>query len=112
LSLKAEDVVLLDLRKLSSMADFFVVCSGASDVHVRAIADAVRDGLTAREEHIKPWHMEGYDSLRWVLLDYVHVIVHIFRRESREYYSLEKFWGDAPVETVEDHGTASGGPGS
>lgn len=97
-------MVLLDLRKLSPIADFFVVCSGVADVHVKAISDAVLDGLSAEPERSKAWHIEGYDTLRWVLLDYVNVVVHVFQRETRDYYSLEKFWGDAPREEIHDEG--------
>lgn len=95
-------MVLLDLRQLSPMADYFLVCSGTSDVHVRAICDAVAEGLLARPERIKPWHVEGYDTRRWVLLDFVHVVVHVFQGETREYYSLERLWGDAPRRAIDD----------
>jgi ribosome-associated protein len=95
-------VVLLDLRQLSPIADYFLVCSGSSDVHVRAICDAVSEGLVAHAESIKPWHVEGYDTRRGVLLDYVHVVVHIFQSETREYYSLERLWGDAPRRALDD----------
>ncbi len=96
LALKADDIVILDLRKLSPIADFFVICSGVGDVHVSAISDAIEKGLLGKAEKQKPWHIEGYESRRWVLLDYVNVVVHVFQEGTREYYSLEKFWGDAP----------------
>ena len=108
MKLKAEDVVLLDLRKLSPIADFFVVCSGMGETHVKAISDAVREGLAEREEPSKAWHVEGYESLRWVLLDYVNVVVHVFQHRTRDYYSLEKFWGDAPMEAIRDDPPAGG----
>ena len=97
---KGFDVVLLDLRELTSFADFFVICSGDSDTQVKAIADEVDRGL--RDEGIKCWHREGYQALSWVLLDYVDVVVHVFKKEAREFYSLEKLWGDAPVEKLTD----------
>jgi len=109
LRLKAQDVVLLDLHKLSPLADFFVICSGQGEVHVKAITDAVREGLL-EEMEAKAWHVEGYDTLRWVLLDYVNVVVHVFQERTRDYYSLERFWGDAPREEIaDDPSTLPGG---
>ena len=102
LAKKGEDLVILDLRSLSPIADFFVIATGLSDAHVRAVADGIRDGLLEGTPPVKPWHLEGYDTMRWVLLDYVHVVVHIFQRGAREYYGLERFWGDAPREDVAD----------
>jgi len=90
---KAEDIQVLDLKKLGSVADFFVLASGASAPHVRALADHVEASL--KEERQKPWHVEGYEAERWVLLDYVGVVVHIFQPRTREYYLLERLWGDA-----------------
>ena len=100
LTKKAEDVVILDLRKLTSMTDYFVICSGDTDKQVKAIADAVIDDL--ENENIKPWHKEGYESLRWVLLDFVEVVAHIFVNDTRAYYNLEQLWGDAPVKKITD----------
>ena len=97
---KAEDVVILDLRKLTNMTDFFVICSGETDIQVKAITDAVLDGLA--KQKIKPWHKEGYETGGWVLLDFVDVVAHIFRKNSRSYYQLEELWGDAPVTTKSD----------
>jgi len=99
-SKKGYDVTLIDLRQLASFADFFVICSADSDVQVKAIADEVDKKL--RDEGIKCWHREGYNALQWVLLDYVDVIVHVFKKEAREFYSLEKLWGDAPIEKLVD----------
>jgi ribosome-associated protein len=109
---KGEDVVILDLRSLSPIADFFVIATGLSDTHVRAVADGIRDGLLERTPAVKPWHLEGYDTLRWVLLDYVHVVVHVFQRRTREYYGLERFWGDAPREEVADEAPGRTGGGA
>ena len=95
----AFDVHLLDLKKSSDVAKYFVIISGSVDVHVKAIADNIADGL--REKGIKAWHVEGYKNLQWVLLDYVDVVVHVFQPAIREYYSLEKLWGDAPLEIIE-----------
>lgn len=97
---KAGEVKILDLRKLTDVADYFVICSGEVDVQIKSIADNISEGL--KRNGVKLWHLEGYSALNWVLLDYVTVVVHIFREETRRYYSLEKLWGDAPVEEMED----------
>ena len=97
---KAHAVTIMDLRKVTDMADFFVVCSADSDVQVKAVADAVAIGTD--ELGISPWHREGLSQRQWVLLDYVDVVVHVFHQEMRKYYSLEKLWGDAKIEIVED----------
>ena len=97
---KAYDVVLIDLRKLAAFADFFVICSADSDVQVKAIADDVDRSL--RDEGVKCWHKEGYQALNWVLLDYIDVIVHVFKKDAREFYNLEKLWGDAQFERPTD----------
>lgn len=99
-SKKAFDVVLMDLRKLRAPSDFFVVCSADSDTHARAIADAVRDGTDAAG--VSLWHSEGYGTLSWVLLDYVDVVVHVFKKDVRPFYNLERLWGDAKLIEVED----------
>lgn len=100
LTKKASNVLVMDLRRLTSMTDFFVVCSADSDKQVKAVADAVVDGL--EEEGIRIWHNEGVSQLRWVLLDYVDVVVHIFQRQVRGFYNLERLWGDAKSERIED----------
>lgn len=100
LSKKAQEIRILDLRSLTGMTDFFVVCHGDSDVQVKAIADAVLEGV--HREGVRVWHCEGYEHLNWVLLDYVDVVVHIFKKEERAFYNLERLWGDAPSETVQD----------
>ncbi|HSD64947.1 MAG TPA: ribosome silencing factor [Ignavibacteriaceae bacterium] len=99
---KGYDVKLLDLRNLTSFTDFFVICSADSDTQVKAIADEVDKEL--RDEGIKYWHKEGYRALSWVLIDYVDVVVHIFKKDSRDFYKLERLWGDAPSEELEDEG--------
>ena len=97
---KAFDVVVIDLRKLATFADFFVICSADSNVQVKAIADDVDKSLN--DEGVKYWHREGYQALNWVLLDYVDVIVHVFKKDAREFYNLEKLWGDAHFERLTD----------
>ena len=97
---KGYDVKLLDLKSLATFADYFIICSADSDTQVKAIADEIDNEL--RDEGIKYWHKEGYKGLNWVLIDYVDVVVHIFKKDAREFYKLEKLWGDAPVEEILD----------
>ena len=86
-------MVVLDLRGISSATDWFVVMSGTSDVHVKAIADGIGEGLDA--EGVAAGHVEGLTGRRWVLLDYIDFVVHIFHPQSRVFYQLENLWGDA-----------------
>jgi len=100
LTKKASDVVIVDLRTITPTTDFFIICSADSDTQVRAIADAVRSGMEKLGH--EAWHNEGYSHLNWVLLDYVDVVAHIFRKEVRAFYNLERLWGDAKFEYVQD----------
>jgi len=93
---KGGQVVLIDLRRLSSIADFFVVATADADVHAHAIAGHIEDKL--KEKGIRLGHDEK--SARWTLLDYGDVVVHLFLKEARRFYALEKFWGDAPQESL------------
>jgi ribosome-associated protein len=102
LSKKAYDVLLLDLRTLTSTADFFVICSADSDTQVRAIADAVEKG--SEEIGAAVWHTEGFHASTWVILDFVDVVVHVFHHETRSYYNLERLWSDAKSTPMEDKG--------
>jgi len=97
---KGYDVRILDLREIVSFTDYFIICSADSDTQVKAIADEVDKSL--RDNGVKCWHKEGYRALNWVLLDYVDVVVHIFKKDMRTFYNIEKLWGDAPVVEVED----------
>jgi len=90
---KAEDVVLLDIRRLTTIADYFVICSGASERQIAAITQAVLEEMD--KESIAPLHSEGIGESGWVLLDYGSVIVHIFAPEVRDYYRLERLWSQA-----------------
>lgn len=100
LSKKAHDVTIMDLRELTTMTDLFVVCSVDSDTQARAVADAVKDAAVAKGETTV--RKEGYSEGRWVLLDFVDVVVHVFHKDTRAYYNIEKLWGDAKFETVTD----------
>jgi ribosome-associated protein len=90
---KAADLVLLDLRKAAGFADYFLICSGANPRQIRAIADAIIEAVGA--DGSKPAHVEGYERSEWVLLDYFDFIVHVFALETRQFYSLERLWGNA-----------------
>jgi len=87
---KGEDIVIYDLRNLSPITDYFIISTGLSDVHVRTIAEYIM-------EQERPRHAEGLEAASWVLLDFFDVIVHVFSRDTREFYGLERLWGDAPI---------------
>jgi ribosome-associated protein len=97
---KAHDILILDLRRLTSAADRFVICSADSETQVKAVADHVEE--TLRKEGTKAWHVEGQEGRRWILLDYVDVVLHVFYTETRQFYALEDLWGDAPVFRADD----------
>lgn len=97
---KGVDVLAMDLRGISSATDFFLLVSGNSDIQVRAIAEHVLDEL--RKVGIRPNHIEGLDSGRWVLLDFVDWVMHVFHPSARDFYQLERLWGDAPVQAFHD----------
>ncbi len=90
---KADDVVVLDLRKLASFADYFLLCSGHNARQVKALADGVEQALGM--EGVRPAHVEGYERAEWILLDYFDFIVHVFNAETRRFYGLERLWGSA-----------------
>ena len=89
---KAENVVSLNVKNLTNITDEFVICSSDTNIQVKAIADSIR-----KNTDYKPVRIEGYEHLNWVLLDYIDVIVHVFKTSERNYYNIEKLWGDAPV---------------
>lgn len=93
---KAEDIVILDLRKLSSITDYFVICTGTSEPHLRAIVGEIQEHLE-EEYQISPRGTDGTINTSWVVLDYFDVIVHVMRKDVRELYKLEDLWGDAPL---------------
>jgi len=96
---KAVNVILLDLRGVSSATDWFVVASGTSDTHVGAIADSVIDEM--KKEGVRPLNVEGAREARWVLVDYFDFVLHVFHPQAREFYQLERLWGDAPTHVVQ-----------
>ena len=102
---KANRVKILDVHKITSMTDFFVICSGGSDTQVKAITDHIVDEIAEVE---RPFNREGYDTREWILLDYINVVVHIFHEASRDFYDLERLWIDAEItELTEDENAPS-----
>ena len=98
---QAQDVVILDVHELIVITDYFVVCTGTSDRQVKTLVEEIEKALRALGE--KPVRREGEQGSRWVLLDYVDVVVHIFQKEMREFYRLENLWGDAEIEMIRDY---------
>ncbi|MGK7391987.1 MAG: ribosome silencing factor [Candidatus Cyclobacteriaceae bacterium M2_1C_046] len=99
---KAKDIVVLDMRKVkSAIADFFVICTGTSDTQIEAIADSI-DEQVYKQLQENPWHIEGKTNREWMLLDYVNVVAHIFKKEKRDFFALENLWGDAVVEHIKE----------
>ena len=100
---KAVDIVIMDLRKIkNAVADFFVICSGSSDKQLDAISDSI-DAEVSRALNENPWHMEGKNNKEWMLLDYIDVVAHVFRKDRREFYALERLWGDADITEIENN---------
>jgi ribosome-associated protein len=96
---KALALVVLDVQGLSSVTDYFLVCSGRSTTHIRTIVDGIRESMKAAE--VRLFHAEGTPESGWMLLDYGDVLVHVFLEDTRAYYALERLWGDAPSVPVE-----------
>ncbi len=96
---KAREIVLMDLRPVSDATDFFLIMSGTSDLHVRSVAEHILEAL--RKERVRADHVEGMRGGRWVLLDYIDFVIHVFHPAAREFYQLERLWGDAPLYAVE-----------
>ena len=91
---QAIDIIVLDLRKVTDFCDYFMICSGAVDVHIKAIYQHIENELV--KIGWKPNHIEGRENYRWVLMDYIDLVVHVMQPDARGYYSLERVWGDAP----------------
>ena len=97
---KALDILIIDVRKITTLTDFFVVCTSESEPQTRAITDHIN--LTMKKEGSESWHIEGYQHLDWVLVDFVNIVAHIFSKETREYYEFERLWADGVITTVKD----------
>ena len=92
---KGQDIEILDLREIeNTVCDYFIICSGTSNTQVNAIVNSVQKSVS-KELREKPWHVEGTENAEWVLIDYVHVVVHVFQKHIREFYDIEGLWGDA-----------------
>ena len=99
---KALDIIIIDVRKITTLTDFFVVCTSESEPQTRAITNHINQKM--KEEGVKSWHIEGYEHLDWVLVDFVNIVVHIFSKETREYYEFERLWADGTITKVRDEG--------
>jgi ribosome-associated protein len=97
---KAKNITILDLHNIENrIADYFVICDADSGTHVDAIADSVEE-VVLKQTNEKPYHSEGQQNSEWILMDYINIVVHVFQRETREYYNVEGLWGDAEIRTV------------
>ena len=97
---KAIDIIIIDVRKITTLTDFFVVCTSESQPQTRAITDHINQKM--KEEGVRSWHTEGYEHLDWVLVDFVNIVVHIFSKDTREYYEFERLWADGTITKVQD----------
>ena len=94
---KGENIQLLDLRDIeNTVCDYFIICSGNSNTQVKAISGSIQKTVSKQIKD-KPWHIEGENNAEWVLMDYVHVVVHVFQKQIRDYYDIESLWGDAKI---------------
>ncbi|WP_413997757.1 ribosome silencing factor [Flavobacterium sp. W1B] len=97
---KGNDIEILDLREIdSAVCDYYVICNGNSNTQVNAIVNSIQKTVS-KELKDKPWHVEGSSNAEWVLMDYVHIVVHVFQKQIREYYNIESLWGDAKITTI------------
>jgi ribosome-associated protein len=98
---KGQNIEILDLRDIeNTVCDYFIICDGTSNTQVNAIVNSVQK-LVSKSLKEKPWHIEGSDNAEWVLMDYVHVVVHVFQKQIREFYDIEGLWGDAKSVKIE-----------
>ncbi len=98
---KGQDIEILDLRKIeNTVCDYFIICNGSSNTQVNAIVNSVQKTVSKSIKE-NPWHVEGSSNAEWVLLDYVHVVVHVFQKHIREFYDIEGLWGDAKIVKIE-----------
>ena len=98
---KAKNITVIDLEKIENrVADFFVICDADSNTHVNSIADGIEETVMKLSGE-KPYHSEGHQNSEWILIDYINIVVHVFQRESREYYNIEGLWGDAEIKIID-----------
>ena len=98
---KAFDIKIIYVDKLTSLTDIFIVCSSDSAPQSRAITNHIKDELLKIK--LKPWHVEGYQHLKWVLMDYINIVIHIFDKEARDYYKFERLWADGKTISIKDN---------
>lgn len=99
-NVKGENITILDLRSIENTAcDYFVICDGNSNTQVNAISGSIQRNVS-REISDKPWHVEGTEHSTWVLMDYINIVVHIFQKDTREFYNIEDLWGDAKITQI------------
>lgn len=96
---KARDISVINIEGITTIADYFVICSGTSTTHIKTLADEIEEKM--KEEGIKPLNKEGYNSARWILVDYGDVVVHIFHEEDRSHYNLERLWSDGIIKNID-----------
>ncbi|MCK4814034.1 MAG: ribosome silencing factor [Candidatus Marinimicrobia bacterium] len=97
---KAENVVVMDVKEIAGFTNYFVIASGNSDIHLKTLADYIEDELS--QYKVKVWHKEGYENLKWILMDYIDVVVHLFDTKTRGFYDLETLWADAEKILISD----------
>lgn len=98
---KGQDIDILDLREIeNTVCDYFIICNGTSNTQVNAIVNSIQKSVSKALKE-KPWHIEGADNAEWILMDYVHVVVHVFQKHIRQFYDIEGLWGDAIVVKIE-----------
>lgn len=97
---KGKEIVTLDLRTLkNAVAEYFIVCHGESRTQVEAIANSIEEEVYKKIKE-NPWHKEGYENAEWILLDYINVVVHIFQKDKRDFYGVERLWADADIQKI------------
>jgi len=97
---KGYDIKIIDLKGISSLTDFFIICSSDSDPQTRAITNHIKKELS--KDKIKPFQVEGLDHMEWVLMDYFDIVVHVFKKETRDFYDIERLWADAKIKTIKN----------
>ena len=97
---KGYDITILDISELSSLTDCFIICTSDSDPQTRAIANHIKKELSRKK--VKPFQIEGLDYLEWVLMDYFDIVIHVFKKETREFYNIERLWGDAKIIKIDN----------
>lgn len=97
---KGKDIAILDLRTIeNTVCDYFIICNGTSNTQVNAIVNSIKKTVQ-KEIKDRPWHIEGFENAEWVLMDYIDVVVHVFQKQTREFYNIEGLWGDAKVTAI------------